>query len=149
MLVEQRDHKCVAFFFFFWLGHKLGPISKRGPRGPWGPAGAGLGPREKTRYPKQGGSGPRVLSRGSGSGYEKTRPEPDPLPFLDLGNPKFQIDNYIDLSFLFIYLFFPLLSACACTGYPENGDNNPMNKVRLKKIMPCLWSIEVFFLYDS
>ena len=66
---------------------------------------------------------------------------------LDLGNPKFQIDNYIDL-FFFLF-FFPLLSACACTGYPESGDNNPMNKVRLKKIMLCLWSIEVCFLYDS
>ena len=54
--------------FFFWLGHELGPISKRGP---WGPVGVGPSPREKTRYPKRGGSG-----------YEKTRPEPDPLPFL-------------------------------------------------------------------
>ena len=62
---------------------------------------------------------------------------------LDLGNPNFQIDNYIYLS------FFPLLSVCACTGYTQNGDNNPMNKVRLKKIMLCLWSIEVCFLYDS
>ena len=36
-----------GLFFFFWLGHELGPISKRGPRGPWGPAGAGLGPGKK------------------------------------------------------------------------------------------------------
>ena len=36
-----------GFFFFFWLGHKLGPISKRGPWGPRGPAGAGLGPGKK------------------------------------------------------------------------------------------------------
>ena len=39
--------KSGLFFFFFWLGHDLGPISKRGPRGPWGPAGAGLGPGKK------------------------------------------------------------------------------------------------------
>ena len=31
----------------FWLGHKLGPISKRGPRAPRTPAGAGLGPGKK------------------------------------------------------------------------------------------------------
>ena len=37
----------LDFFFFFWLGHELGPISKRGPRGPWGPAGAGLGSGKK------------------------------------------------------------------------------------------------------
>ena len=41
-----RPQMC-GFFFFLWLGHKLGPISKRGPRGPWGPAGAGLGPGKK------------------------------------------------------------------------------------------------------
>ena len=35
--------KKSGLFFFFWLGHELGPISKQGPRGPWGPAGAGLG----------------------------------------------------------------------------------------------------------
>lgn len=29
------------------LGHELGPIPKRGPRGPWGPARAGLGPGKK------------------------------------------------------------------------------------------------------
>ena len=33
-----------GLFFFFLLGHKLGPISKRGPLGP---AGAGLGPGKK------------------------------------------------------------------------------------------------------
>ena len=33
--------------FFFWLGHKLGPISKRDPRAPRAPAGAGLGPGKK------------------------------------------------------------------------------------------------------
>ena len=39
-------------FYFFWLGHKLGPIPKRGP------AGAGLGPGKK----------PGTLN-GSGSGH--------------------------------------------------------------------------------
>ena len=43
----ERRKKKIWTFFFFWLGHDLGPISKRGPRGPWGPAGAGLGPGKK------------------------------------------------------------------------------------------------------
>ena len=43
--------------FFFWLGHELGPISKRGPRGPWGPVGAGLGPGKKPGTLNGAGSG--------------------------------------------------------------------------------------------
>ena len=78
--------------FFFWLGHELGPILKQGRRGPWGPAGAGLGPGKKPDT--LNGSGPghgscpagRVratsLALRVGSGYGKTRPEPDSLPFL-------------------------------------------------------------------
>ena len=42
--LERRKKKIWTFFSFFWLGHELGPISKRGP---WGPAGAGLGPGKK------------------------------------------------------------------------------------------------------
>ena len=34
-------------FFFFWLGHELGPIPKRGPWDLRGPAGAGPGPGKK------------------------------------------------------------------------------------------------------
>ena len=45
--LERRKKKSGLFFFCFWLGHELGPISKRGQRGPWGPAGAGLGPGKK------------------------------------------------------------------------------------------------------
>ena len=37
----------LGFKFFFWLGHELGPIPKRGLRDPWDPAGAGPGPWKK------------------------------------------------------------------------------------------------------
>ena len=40
--------------FFFWLGHELGPISKRGP---WGPTGAGPSPGKKPGTLNGAGSG--------------------------------------------------------------------------------------------
>ena len=43
-----------GLFFFFWLGHELGPISKRGP---WGPARAGSGPGKKPGTLKGAGPG--------------------------------------------------------------------------------------------
>ena len=45
--------------FFFWLGHELGPIPKRGLRGP---AGAGLGPKKKSGTLNGQGLAPRVGS---------------------------------------------------------------------------------------
>ena len=45
--LNEGKNKSGLFFFFFWLGHELGPIFKRGLRGPWGPVGAGLGPGKK------------------------------------------------------------------------------------------------------
>ena len=72
----EWEKKNLDFFFFFWLGHVLGPNSKRGPRGPWGPAGAGLGSGKKTRYPKRGGSESRVLPCGTGPDMEKSGPNP-------------------------------------------------------------------------
>ena len=57
------DSRFVQIFRFVILG--------RGPQG-------GFGPREKNSFNiRAEGLGPRV-----GSGYEKTRLEPDPLPFL-------------------------------------------------------------------
>ena len=41
-----------------------------------GPGWGGSGPREKTRYPKRGGSGPRVLPHGLGPGMKKPGPNP-------------------------------------------------------------------------
>ena len=41
-------------FFFFWLGHELGPISKRGP---WGPVGVGPGPGKKPGTLNRAGPG--------------------------------------------------------------------------------------------
>ena len=55
---KEKINLGLKFFFFFWLGHELGPSPKRGPRDPWGPAGAGPGPGKK----------PGSLN-GSGSGY--------------------------------------------------------------------------------
>ena len=44
----------------------------------------GFRPREKNPFNKRAGSGPQVMAHGSGIGM-KTRPEPDPLPFLKVG----------------------------------------------------------------
>ena len=73
---ERRKKK--SGLFFFWLGHELGPISKRGP---WGPVGAGPGPRKKPGTLNGVGPGHGSCLR-VGSEYGKTRLEPDPLPFL-------------------------------------------------------------------
>ena len=48
-----------------------------GPAGPRRPGRVSLGPGKRISFNKRAGSGLRVGSR-----YEKTRPEPDPLPFL-------------------------------------------------------------------
>ena len=37
----KNKSRLKKFFFFFWLGHELGPSPKRGP------SRAGLGPRKK------------------------------------------------------------------------------------------------------
>ena len=72
-------------FFFFGLGHGLGPNRgmATGPRAPDGP-GLGL---EKNPFNK------RV-----GSGYEKTRSESDPFPFLNC--PMFSASLYYAVCFL-------------------------------------------------
>ena len=40
--------------FFFLVGPRIGPISKRGP---WGPAGSGLGPEKKPSTLNEAGPG--------------------------------------------------------------------------------------------
>ena len=73
---------------FFWATEWA--LKYRGPTGPVepaGPGGAGLGPAKKIRLLSGRvwvlGPDPRV-----GPGYEKTRPEPDPLPFLGFPMPQ-------------------------------------------------------------
>ena len=61
------------FFFFFWVGQRIGPIPLMGPTGP----GRGeSGPWEKNPLSKWAGSGPRVLARRSSPGMEKPGPNP-------------------------------------------------------------------------
>ena len=66
---KEKINLGLKFFFFFWLGHELGPSPKRGP------AEAGLGPEKKPGTLNGPGLAPWV-------GYGKTWPKPDPLPFL-------------------------------------------------------------------
>ena len=89
-------------FFFFWLGHELGPSPKRGPQDPWGPAGAGPGPGKK----------PGSLN-GSGSGYgsfpagrvrvwkNPARTRPVAIPNLILSHPVWAKNNAGKLFLIF------------------------------------------------
>ena len=86
---KQFFFNWLGFKFFFWLGHKLGPA------GPYGP-------QEKN-----------PLSKRVGSGYGKTRPEPNPLPFLlNSLEPRwylvFSLPIY-HIYFAFVFLFYILI----------------------------------------
>ena len=71
----------LGFKIFFFVGPRIGlnPLT-----GPAESGGEGSGPRKKNSLSKRAGFGPWGLSLQVGSGYEKTRPKPDPLPFLSL-----------------------------------------------------------------
>ena len=76
----ERRKKKIWTFFFFWLGHELGPISKRGPRGP---AGAGPGPRKKPSTLNGTGLGHRSCPAGRVRVWKnlaRTRPVVIPNP---------------------------------------------------------------------
>ena len=84
---------------------------------PAGPSGAGLGPAKKNPFTNRAGFGSRV-----GLGYEKTQPEPDPLPFLTTSyimaiKLVMTYENYgLNMFSLKIALLFPLtLQLCDLT----------------------------------
>ena len=95
-LVAEKISIRQKFFFFWATEWALKYCGPTGPVKPVGPGGAGLGPAKKIRLLIGPGSG--LGSRPAGrAGYEKTRPEPDPLPFLLGILLDFGVQHEIDL----------------------------------------------------
>ena len=72
---------CNLFFFFFLLGHKLGPEVAWTRQGPWGSTGQVWGAEKKTHLLNEMGWGFRGKPT-VGFGHKEIQPEPNPLSFL-------------------------------------------------------------------
>ena len=112
---------------FFWATEWA--LKYRGPTGPVepaGPGGAGLGPAKKIRLLSGRvwvlGPDPRV-----GPGYEKTRPEPDPLPFLSVSITTHFLAFSLSIGFVILAMSIRIQS---------QGRNEAINIIRRQQCAP-------------